>query len=167
MEQLFAEAGLRIGICRDIVGDTICADLLDYLHRDWYHIGKPRYFDERILDYMEIRTRKNNISMSVNGLPQPTADDVFVISIGNRPKLRTDGISAILNLLESRYELAEAVLFHRTKMNATAMLERALSLIIPTSGEFDEALEEWMLSNVEEVLLPPSLTVTGQSKRIS
>lgn len=159
MEDLFAEAGLRIGICRDIVGDTICADLLDYLHRDWHHLGKPRYFDERIFHYMEIRTPKSNISMSVNGLPRPTADDKFVISIGNRPKLRTDGISAILNLLESRYELAEAVLFHRTKMNATAMLERALSLVIPSSDQADanEALEEWMLSNSEEVLLPAIL----------
>jgi HD superfamily phosphohydrolase len=159
MEGLFAEAELRIGICRDIVGDTICADLLDYLHRDWHHIGKPRYFDERILHYMEIRTPKSNISISVNGMPEPTADDKFVISIGNRPKLRTDGISGILNLLESRYELAEAVLFHRTKMNATAMLERALGLVIPSSSETDanESLEEWMLSNSEEVLLPAIL----------
>ena len=159
MEAAFAESELRIGICRDIVGDTICADLLDYLHRDWHHIGKPRYFDERILHYMEIRTPKSNISLSVNGLPQPTTDDKFVISIGNRPKLRTDGISAILNLLESRYELAEAVLFHRTKMNATAMLERALALVIPSSDdpEANEGLEEWMLSNSEEVLLPAIL----------
>jgi HD superfamily phosphohydrolase len=159
MECLFAEAGLRVGICRDIVGDTICADLLDYLHRDWHHIGKPRYFDERILHYMEIRTPKSNLSISVDGPPQPTAEDKFVISIGNFPKLRTDGISSILNLLESRYELAEAVLFHRTKMNVTAMLERALSLVIPSSGDANanEPLEEWMLSNSEECLLPAIL----------
>lgn len=47
-------AGIRVGVCRDIVGNTICADLLDYLHRDWYHIGKPRFFDRRLFEYMEI-----------------------------------------------------------------------------------------------------------------
>lgn len=173
-EPSLAEAGLRIGICRDIVGDTICADLLDYLHRDWYHIGKPRYFDERILHYMEIRTPKANASLSLTGSPAPTADDVFVISIGNRPKLRTDGVSAILNLLESRYELAEAVLFHRTKMTATAMLERALSLAVPapidttrSSNNGSERrdstadLEGWLLDNPEEALLPALLEGRG------
>lgn len=160
-EVALAHAGLRIKICRDLVGDTICADLLDYLHRDWYHVGKPRYFDERILHYMEIRTPISNASISLNESPQPTADDVFVISIGNRPKLRSDGISAILSLLESRYELAEAVLFHRTKMNATAMLERALSLAVPESKESIPDLEGWLLANPEDTLLPALLDGNG------
>jgi HD superfamily phosphohydrolase len=29
----------RINVCRDIVGNTVCADLLDYLQRDWHHLG--------------------------------------------------------------------------------------------------------------------------------
>ena len=44
-------------VCQDIVGNTICADFLDYLHRDWYHLGKPLYFDERLYQYMEVRQR--------------------------------------------------------------------------------------------------------------
>ncbi|MGZ5437057.1 MAG: HD domain-containing protein [Pyrinomonadaceae bacterium] len=191
-QEICAGAGLRISICRDMVGNTICADLLDYLHRDWYHLGKPRYFDERILHYMEIRTPESNKSISKNGHPDPTAKDVFVIMIGNRPKLRTDGISAILSLLESRYELAEAVLFHRTKMNATAMLERALTLCVPqstlekspsnqttkssknvnekeTDREVDpesmkQTLEKWLIENPEEVLLPALLKGEGPVK---
>lgn len=131
LEQGFGAAGFRTAICRDIVGNTICADLLDYLHRDWYHIGKERHFADRIFHYMEVRTPRSNASISLNDPPQPTAEDVFLVSVGNRPKLRTDGVSAILDLLESRYQLAEAVLFHRTKMTATAMLERAISLAVP------------------------------------
>jgi len=50
----------------------------------------------------------------------------FVISLGGRPRLKTDAVSAVLDLLESRYQLAEAVLFHRTKCAAAAMLERAI-----------------------------------------
>lgn len=160
-----ADGGLRIGLCGDIVGNTICADLLDYLHRDWYHIGKARHFDDRLFHYMEIRTPKNGYNISVAEPVRHTVDDVFVISIGNRPNLRTDGISAILALLESRYELAEAVLFHRTKMIATSMLERALSLTLRMSSpllqihpendenELNPELEDWLLDHREEELL--------------
>ena len=113
-ESQFVEANkaIRVEVCRDMIGNTICADLLDYLHRDWYHIGKPKYFDKRLFQYMEIRL--------VDGHPR------FVISIGNYPKIRSDAVTAMLGLLESRYELAETVLFHRTKCSSAAMLERAL-----------------------------------------
>lgn len=150
VEKELADKGLRLEVCSDIVGNTICADILDYLHRDWYHVGKPKYFDQRILQYMEIRTPIDNDEV-VTKKPIPTYNDEFVINIGNRPKLRTDGVSAILELLESRYHLGEAVLFHRTKMNATGMLERALNL-----AELRDPveLEEWLLSYPEEALLP-------------
>src|SRR5207302_1334468 len=94
-EKVLAAHGLRIGLCRDIVGNTICADILDYLHRDWFHTGKPRHFEDRILHYMEIRTPRQNAPVNPGDEPKPTAEDTFVVSIGNRPKLRTDGISAI------------------------------------------------------------------------
>jgi len=121
VDLLKSSASIRLEVCRDMIGDTICADLLDYIHRDWYHVGKPRPFDDRLLQYMEIH----------RGVPggQPgrrDASDKFVISLGNRPKIRTDAISNILELLEWRYQLAEAVLFHRTKLAAAAMLDRAL-----------------------------------------
>jgi hypothetical protein len=126
-------------MCRDIVGNTICADLLDYLHRDWYHIGKPRQFDERILQYMEIR-RSGNI-------------DHFVISLGRRPKIRTDAVSAILGLLESRYELAESVLFHRTKCSAAAMLERGVREL---ENSFPDGERAAWLADLEKLLLDMS-----------
>jgi HD superfamily phosphohydrolase len=160
MERHTASAGLRINICRDIVGNTICADLLDYLHRDWYHIGKQRHFDERIFHYMEIRTPIENAGLAINKEPAPTDRDAFVISIGNWPRLRSDGVSAIMELLESRYQLAEAVLFHRTKMAATSMLERTLSLAFAPEegGDHPFDLEGWLLENSEELLLPNILS---------
>lgn len=118
-------SALRLNICRDMIGNTICADILDYIHRDWYHIGKSRPFDERILQYMEIRSRTRQPILQGN-LPASASDDEFVISLGKRPKIRTDAISSILELLEWRYQLAETVLFHRTKLAGAAMLDRAL-----------------------------------------
>ncbi|MCI0559107.1 MAG: hypothetical protein MN733_11475, partial [Nitrososphaera sp.] len=123
-ELLESNDTLRFGICRDMIGNTICADLLDYLHRDWYHIGKPRPFDERILQYMEIRPEKSEHNPNLD--PKAAASDHFVISLGKPSNPRTDAVSSILELLEWRYQLAESVLFHRTKLAAAGMLDRAL-----------------------------------------
>ena len=138
---------IRLKVCQDMIGNTICADLLDYLHRDWYHLGKPRSFDERILQYMEIRTR--NPSFSVAG-PVSRSDDRFVISLGNRPRIRSDAVSAILELLEWRYQLAESALFHRTKLAAAAMLDRALYALW---GEDPSRVEEFLLPLSDEEML--------------
>ncbi len=107
----------RIGVCRDIVGNTICADLLDYLHRDLLHLGKPRIFDPRLLEYIEIRTR----------IVAARRRDRLVINLRGTPRPRPDAITAILDLLEARYQLAEIALFHRVKNSASGMLERAIA----------------------------------------
>lgn len=98
---LKSASSVRLNICRDMIGNTICADILDYLHRDWYHIGKYKPLDERILQYLEIHTPHKEIESE----PQPTCEDVFVVSLGKRPKIRTDAVSAILELLDRLYSI--------------------------------------------------------------
>jgi HD superfamily phosphohydrolase len=130
--------GIRVNVCRDIVGNTICADLLDYLHRDWYHIGKPRFFDKRLFEYMEIRCD------ATKQIPQ------LVISYGQRSRPKRDAISSILELLESRYNLGEAVLFHPTKCAAAAMLERAIAelhAVVPVAEQ-----DQWLAGLVNRLL---------------
>lgn len=153
---------IRVELCRDIVGNTICADLLDYLHRDWYHIGKPKQIDDRLFQYMEIRG--------------PPEKQQFVISLGRTPRIRTDAVSAILGLLEDRYNLAEIVLFHRAKCAAAAMLERALHEIeasIPQSerddwskrlerdllDQSDESYLDYLLQRAEEHSCDPAMSL--------
>jgi HD superfamily phosphohydrolase len=130
----------RLKICRDLIGNTICADLLDYLHRDWLHLGKPRYFDQRLLEYMEIR------ESSKSG----KRDSRLVINLRGGNNVRTDAATAIMDLLESRYQLSEIALFHRTKLAAAAMLERAIAEwkdAVPASERSQEHL-----TLVEELL---------------
>jgi|GEM_PF-1734005 len=116
------EIGLQLGtcmsisVCRDIVGNTICADLLDYLVRDWFHIGKPFHLDERIYQLMEVRNK-------VNDAP---GDAKFVINAGGQDKIYLDAFTNVLDLLESRYKLTETVIFHRTKVSLNAILDRCL-----------------------------------------
>ena len=50
----------------------------------------------------------------------------FVINVGASNAPRHDAITNILDLLESRYKLAETVLFHRTKLSVIALLDRCL-----------------------------------------
>jgi HD superfamily phosphohydrolase len=130
--------GIRVGVCKDIVGNTICADLLDYLHRDWHHIGKPKFFEKRLFQYMQIRRD------ALNNAPQ------FVITYGFRNRPKRDAISAILELLESRYALAEAVLFHPTKCAAAAMLERGIGELYRSMPDGEGKV--W-LGNLENRLL--------------
>jgi HD superfamily phosphohydrolase len=109
----------RLGICRDLIGNTICADLLDYIHRDWHHLGKQRHFDPRLLDYVEVRTRQD----------ETTGEHVdrLVINLRGGSRPRPDAVTAILDLLESRYQLTEIALFHRVKLAAAGMLERVIA----------------------------------------
>lgn len=111
------ETEFRVGVLRDIIGNTICADLIDYLQRDWLHIGKPRDFDPRLLEYMMILSRLKNGEV----------ESRLVIDIGSKGRPRPDAVTAIMDLLESRYQLSEIALFHRVKLAATGMLERAIA----------------------------------------
>jgi len=133
----------RVGVCRDVIGNTICADLIDYLHRDWLHIGKPRYFDSRLLEYMHILTRARTPDGDGGG--KGGSEEKLVIHLGHKSRPRPDAVTAILDLLESRYQLSETVLFHRVKLAAAGMLERCLAEYrdsFPTAAEQRGAIEE-------------------------
>lgn len=137
------EQKISLQVCRDIVGNTICADFLDYLFRDWHHLGKSLYEDKRLYQYMEVRTKAN----SVNG---PISR--FVINAGAAEKVRHDAFTNILELLEGRYKLGETILFHRTKLAITALLDRCLLEIRDLYQQVGIPDEDF-LGNLEELLL--------------
>jgi HD superfamily phosphohydrolase len=134
----------RMQVCRDIVGNTICADLIDYLHRDWHHLGKPRTFDARLIEYFEIRhdTKK-------------PADARLVLNLRQGAEVRIDAVTAVFELLESRYQLGEIALFHRTKLTASAMLERLVAEIADLVGDrgwFQQQLDHLLECSDEELI---------------
>jgi HD superfamily phosphohydrolase len=141
-------AKFRKRVCRDLVGNTLCADLLDYLHRDWHHIGKVRVPDMRILDYLEIRTNTSGRAGDETSR--------LVLNLRGADRVRTDAVTGVLDLLESRYQLAEIALFHRTKLNATAMLERVVAELASVagmdSGYFESLLDDLLRCDDLEVL---------------
>lgn len=94
----------------DIINNTICADLLDYVRRDTQTTGIAFAFDPRIFDFFEV---------------DPTSLRL-AIRIEHKGRYRTAVMSEILNILRARYTLAERLIFHHATQAATSMFGRAL-----------------------------------------
>ncbi|GAH66340.1 unnamed protein product, partial [marine sediment metagenome] len=104
-------------IC-DIVGNTLCADLLDYVRRDFYFTGLREDYDERFLSYLYLTTY-NKRKRLVLRLTKPRTGT-----------LRRDVRSELLHLVRLRYSLAEKVYYHHTKIASSAMLIAAVNDMI-------------------------------------
>jgi hypothetical protein len=123
----------------DIVGNTVCADLLDYAKRD-------SHFANLKLDYDAERIAENFTLISWNAVTYPggKGDDCRDAGVPGDPfgcpcirtaiglfshKLRTDVLGELMNLLNVRFYLYERVIFNPTKCAADAMLGAALQLL--------------------------------------
>ena len=99
----------------DIVGNTLCADLLDYSRRDVYFTGLTAGYDDRLLSYLFV-TKVNEKNRLVLRLIKP-----------KKGQMRRDVLSELMDLLRLRYSLSEKVYYHKTKMIASGMLISAVT----------------------------------------
>ncbi len=100
----------------DIIGNTVCADLLDYVPRDLTACGMPVAMGDRFLDYM-----------TVTGADSPVQHRFRIaLNLDKRGMPRPDVESEVVKLLTYRYELAERVYFHHAKNAASVMIGRAV-----------------------------------------
>jgi len=126
----------------DIVGNTICADLLDYLKRDAYFTGLKLTYDDRIISYFVIK--------KYNDKPRAA------ILLERRPNVvRKDILSYCIDLLNLRYSLAERAYYHRVKTIISAMIikmiDRALRAKIITFEDLMVMGDEVLLSEISNV----------------
>jgi HD superfamily phosphohydrolase len=107
----------RYPFVHDIVGNTICADLLDYLRRDHLFAGLPLALGRRYESGFYV-------------MPDGHADfgGQMILRVNDGDQERTDAITEILKHLRYRYELSERVLVHHTKLAADAMVGKALEM---------------------------------------
>lgn len=110
----------------DIVGNTVCADLLDYLKRDVYFCNISEAYSDRFLNYLFL-------TMS------PPGSGIRRLAVRlwkeSAQRHRRDILSDLVNLLRMRYALGEKVYFHHAKIAASAMIARAVwSAMHPQSG---------------------------------
>ena len=102
----------------DIINNTICGDLLDYLSRDLYFSGLKETYDKRFLSYFYIGM--------YNGKPRL----ILRLLKPSTRKIRRDVFSETLHLLRLRYSLAEKVYYHHAKVSASAMIISAVTSAI-------------------------------------
>lgn len=94
---------------RQIVSDTICSDILDYLARDAYFTGLDLTYDRRLINYFKV----------------DRATQKLYIDCVKRGQLREDVVSEIVRMLEARYYFSERVYYHHAKVLAGAVIAKA------------------------------------------
>ena len=100
----------------DIVGNTICADLLDYLPRDHLNLGLPFSLGTRFMS-----------AFYVVPSDHPTAPRRMALRLYRDGQERKDIVTELLKALRYRYELTERALAHHAKLAADAMIGQALA----------------------------------------
>ena len=100
----------------DLIKNTVCADLLDYLARDTYFCGLPLILPDRFMRYLYLNIDSKGIRRVAIRLWKQKKD--------NRPRAAL--ISELIQLLEIRYFLAERVYFHHAKVISSAMIAAAV-----------------------------------------
>lgn len=104
----------------DIVANTVCADVLDYIVRDLSACGMPVAIGDRFLDFFAITPSSAPVKGNGNRM---------ALRLDKRGMPRPDVESEVIKLLTYRYELAERVFFHHAKNAASVMIGRAVSLL--------------------------------------
>jgi HD superfamily phosphohydrolase len=109
---------LKYPFVEDIVGNTVCADLLDYLERDHRTTGLPIALGRRFLSAFYVMPSGD-----------PDLGQHMILKI-TRPdgRERTDVVTEVLKYLRYRYELSERALVHHAKLAADAMVGKALEM---------------------------------------
>ena len=130
-----------------IVLNTVCADILDYLPRDFYFCGIDKTYDERFLKYATISEKAEG--------SQRKAQFVFAYRLlSKRKEIKFSVLSSLFDVLELRYTLAELVHTNRTKNAFSAMAIEAFNHYYQSLGETEKQdFSERMLKMGDDELL--------------
>jgi len=120
----------------DIVGDTLSADLLDYLPRDAARLGIHAGLDGKLLEYHVL------VSVPSEQVPKESGfTSLFQCAIDlndyKRGVIRSERINDIFRLLDARHEIHEKAVYHRVVQAAIAMLARAIGLAADSKPELE------------------------------
>ncbi len=116
----------------DIIGNTLSADLLDYLQRDAQRLGLDRHADQYLLNYYVLvrYESENDGSKPAADLGRPLRYRCAIdLHDQKRGTPRVGLVNEIFRLLDLRHEIHEKAVLHRVVLAANAMLSRALLLL--------------------------------------
>ena len=119
----------------DIVGNTICADYLDYLRRDAINVGLDVLRDNRVPSRFFVAKDAQNLFRMALALED------------RHGKPRLDTCTGVVELVRQRFRFAEIIYYHKTKVAASAMLSKVFALI----GNPEEVGAKPKLIEIDEV----------------
>lgn len=125
---------------RQVLSDTIDADLMDYLRRDAYYTGLELRYDQRVIGYFRVDKQSQRM----------------FVDCSKQGMLREDIMSEITRVLEMRYHFSERVYYHHAKVAAGALISRMVEMALRAGalslpdlqGSTDQSLLV-MLSNTD------------------
>ncbi len=173
---------------KDIVANTICSDLIDYLVRDGKNTGIIPSLDLKFFDRMTIAKAipdTTNTLVPLDKIHDYCEHVVFDIYDHKRGVIRQSVITEIVSFLQQRYLLAERVYNHRVVEGARSMLQEASYLLVSSdsinienlhdtnkggSPINDDSFLSWVLEiepkNKKEIIDAQHLVKMIQSRRI-
>jgi HD superfamily phosphohydrolase len=113
------QSELTYPFTQDLVGNTICADLIDYLQRDHLYAGLPISLGHRYMTGFYVTP-----AGASRLFPSRMA-----LNIHRGGGERRDIVSELLKHLRYRYELQERVISHHAKLAADAMVGKMLEML--------------------------------------
>ena len=136
---------------RQVLSDTIDADLLDYLRRDALYTGLELRYDRRVVDYFRIDRQSGQmfVDCEKNGM------------------LREDIVSELLRVLECRYHFSERVYYHHAKVAAGALLSRMVELAMRAGALGADELQGMTDESLVVRLAQLDLGEEGQNERLA
>lgn len=107
---------------KQIISDTICSDIFDYLKRDAYYTGLQLAYDPRLIESFRVDRASGNLFLDVE----------------KRGLVREDVLSEIVRMLEARYYFSERVYYHHAKIAAGALVAKAVEYAIVSGAHREE-----------------------------
>jgi HD superfamily phosphohydrolase len=127
----------RVPACwRELLSDTICPDILDYLKRDAHFTGLSLVYDDRILSYFMVDRASGHL----------------FVDLEKRGMLREDILSELLRVLDARYFFSERVYYHHAKVSAGAMIAQVVETALLHGGLKAEELYHTTDASLMELL---------------
>jgi HD superfamily phosphohydrolase len=112
----------------DIVGNTICADYLDYLRRDAANVGLDVLNDDRVISSFYVAQVTTTDQRGETPVERKALRMALSL-VDRRGKSRFDTCTGVVDLVRRRYRFAEIIYYHKTKVAASAMFAKAFALL--------------------------------------
>lgn len=120
----------------DVIGNTLSADLLDYLVRDSDRLGLSCDVDDRFLKCLVLER-----------IPETTGTEHYCCSLDitdyKRGIARLEAITDAFHLLDVRFDIHKKAVLHRVVQAAIAMMWRAMALLPDDKKPRENELYDW------------------------